>query len=525
MRAFQRLLQSTFIALAVLLTGCGGGSGGGSVASGGIGGTGQIASGTITAFGSIFVNGIEFKNIGTATCTIDGASVPGSNCQSSLQLGMVVKVNGTFDSTTGTGTTTQVVYNDDVDGPVSNILPTTANLGPADVTRTFTVLNTKVQIDSASTKFTSTTGTKGFRTLTDTDVVEVSGFFDSNGLLHATYIEVKPTFTNNTTKVEIKGSVSMTNPAGGASAAGDSFDVTGTNNIPINVVIASSSQVPGGADLSDMPGGVVQKNTLVEVRGTYDSATKTITADRVQPDDTSIGGDGDEVNIEGLVTDFVSQGNFKVAGQQVDATSAIFSPLTLMSQLANGIKVEVEGHISGTTLNATKVESRGNDIKIEAKVLSKDPAANTVTVQFASGDALVVQVDNQTQMEDKTNAVQNLKVSNFNAGDFLEIRGFINTDTMIDVTASQIRRTTPDDDVLEGPLDSASGVSNSVSILGVNFTTDPVNTDFSGSGVSDSATFYNKAQGGCIVKVEDGDVPTTNPNGVADEISLEGSCP
>ena len=525
MRAFHQLLQSTFIALAVLLAGCGGGSGGGSVASGGIGGTGQIASGTITAFGSIFVNGIEFKNIGTATCTIDGTSVLGSNCQSSLQLGMVVKVNGTFDSTTGAGTATQVVYNNDVDGPVSNILPTTANLGPADVTRTFTVLNTKVQIDSASTKFISTTGTKGFSNLADADVVEVSGFFDSNGLLHATYIEVKPTFSN-TTKVEIKGSVSITNPVGGASAAGDSFVVTGTNNIPINVVIANSSQVPGGADLSDMPGGVVQNNTLVEVRGTYDSATKTITADRVQPDDTSIGGDGDEVNIEGLVTDFVSQSNFKVAGQQVDATSAIFSPLTLMSQLANGIKVEVEGNISGTTLNATKVESRGNDIKIEARV-SKNPVGNTVTVQFASGGTLVILVDNQTQMEDKFGPapIQKFHLPDITKDDFLEIRGFINTDTMIDVTASQIRRTTLDDDVLEGPLDSASGVSNSVSILGVNFTTDPVNTDFSGSGVSDSTTFYNNAQGGCIVKVEDGDVPTTYPNGIADEISLEGSCP
>jgi len=144
------------------------------------------------------------------------------------------------------------------------------------------------------------------------------------------------------------------------------------------------------------------------------------------------------------------------------------------------------------------------------------------TLQFASGDSLVVLLNNQTQMEDKTDTTPALNLSIIQPGDFLEIRGFLNTDPMIDVTASEIRRNTPDDDVLQGPLDDpvTTGV---VSILRVQFTTDVINTSFD-DGNSDSATFYSVVQPGCIVKVEDGDAPATLPDSIADEISLE-SCP
>jgi len=144
MSAFQKVLLPVLVIFTSLLTSCGGGSGGGSVA--GIGGTGQIASGTITGFGSIFVNGIEFFDIDSATCVIDDNDSTG-NCQANLQLGMVVKITGTNDGSTGNAT--QIIYNDDIDGPISGLVA----LIPGNVTRTFTVLGTTVLIDSASTAY------------------------------------------------------------------------------------------------------------------------------------------------------------------------------------------------------------------------------------------------------------------------------------------------------------------------------------------------------------------------------------
>ncbi len=513
MCAFQKILQSLLFIMVSLLAGCGGGSGGGTTA--GIGGTGQIASGTITGFGSIFLNGIKFEGIDTATCVIDGIDSTGINCQTGLQLGMVVEINGDFNSTTGLGNATQVVYNDDVDGPVSGIAPTPP--GPSDVTRTFSVLNTPVLIDSASTKFL---GSKGFDDLADGDVVEVSGFFDSTGLLHATYVNTRPApFVENSTQVEVKGNVSGTVPANGASTTGDTFVVTGFSNTSVNVTIA------GTFDLDDMPGGIVQNDDFVEVRGTYDSVTNTVTADRVQLEDSAVGNDGDEVSIEGLITDFNDPSDFKVDGLQVDAgMGAEFSPATLETQLADGIKVEVEGTISGTTLIAEKVESRDNDIKVEARVSEQpDENAGTLTVQFGTGDTLVILVDSQTQMEDKIDPTQNLNLGIINVDDFLEIRGFLNPDPMIDVTASEIRRNTLDDDVLQGPVDSVVP-DTSVTILGVLFSSDTGTEYEVNNGPSDRTTFYTNVKPGCIVKVQDGDNPTP-PDGFADEMDLEGTCP
>ncbi len=497
MSAFQKVLPFVLIALAGLLSGCGGGSGGGTTA--GIGGTGQIASGTITGFGSIFVNGIEFLDIDTATCIIDDSDSTG-NCQASLQLGMVVEVTGTVNGTTGNAT--QVVFDSDVEGAVSGI----SILNPGDITRTFTVLNTSVQIDSASTKFS---GGTAFDTLADNDVVEVSGFFDSAGVLQATYVEGKGTLNPGVTQAEIKGIVSAA-PASGA-GIGDSFDVNGVSGSnTITVTIAA------GADLSAMPGGVVSNGTQVEVRGTVTSATA-ISASRVEPEDTTIGSDGDDISIEGLITNFVSQANFRVDGQLVDASTATLNPSTLV--LANGVKVEAEGTISGTTLVAVEVEARGGDVKIEATVDAVDTSANTVTVRFFGG-TLTVQVNNQTQMEDRTGMVSNMTLSDVNvaAGDFLEIGGFIGTSG--NIIASELRRdsaASAGDDILQGPVDSWNPGSD-VTLLGITFFSD-INTDFEDeteTGIS-SRDFYNALSAGRHIKVRD-DITT---DGIADEMDLE----
>ena len=497
MSAFHKTLQILLVVLTVLLSGCGGGSTGGGTTTAGIGGTGRVASGTITGFGSIFVNGTEYFDINTAACIIDDNDRTG-NCQQNLELGMVVEVTGAVDGTTGTAT--QVIFDDDVDGPVSSI----SAINPGDVTRTFTVLNTSVQIDSASTKYS---GGIDFTTLDNNDIVEISGFFDNAGVLHASYVEGKGVLTLGVTQVEVKGIVSGA-PVNGA-GTGDSFvvnDVNGINNM--TVTIAAS------ADLGDLPGGVVSNGALVEVRGILTTAT-TINANRVELEDNTIGDDGDEVSIEGLITNFVSQSNFRVDGQLVNASGATLDPSTL--QLANGVKVEVEGTISGTTLIAEEVEARGNDVKIQATV--SDVFANSVSVQFFN-NALTVQIDSQTQMEDETGAVSNMTLSDINVSDFLEISGFVGAGGA--VIASELRRDSAanaNDDILQGPVDIGwDEMAGTLSVLGVTFFSDGGTSfeDETETGIG-SAAFYGALSVGRSIKIRD-DIPT---DGFADEMDLE----
>ena len=84
------------------------------------GGGGQSGSGRafgeITAFGSIFVNGIEYSTT-TATITINGVVQPVGD-QSALKVGMAVLVDGTVNPDGLTGTATTVDFLGDLEGTI-----------------------------------------------------------------------------------------------------------------------------------------------------------------------------------------------------------------------------------------------------------------------------------------------------------------------------------------------------------------------------------------------------------------------
>jgi hypothetical protein len=76
---------------------------------------------------------------------------------------------------------------------------------------------------------------------------------------------------------------------------------------------------------------------------------------------------GSTLEVEGLISSFASVANFKVAGQQVDATSARISNGTA-ADLANGRKVSVVGPVAGGVLKATTVEIQDAPELTEAEV-------------------------------------------------------------------------------------------------------------------------------------------------------------
>lgn len=478
------------LSLAVLVVAsCGGG--GGTVASGGsggIGGTG-ITSGTITGFGSIFVNGVEFET-SSSSFSVDDDDLVGSD-RDLFSVGQVVTIEGTVNADGVTGTATRVIFDDELEGPIA-----AAPVLDADGSnKTFTVFGTTVIVNGTTTVLDGVS----FAALAQNDVVEVSGFVDAAGDLHATHLEKKGVLNLGVTEVEIKGTIVNSNGT-------SQFDIQGTG-ITVNF--------DGTTDVSDLPGGVPNNGLFVEVEGVLATAS-TITASRIEEEDEGFGDNVAEISIEGIVTDFVSIANFKVAGQSVNGSGATLSPATLA--VANGVEVEVEGAIVDGTLVADEIEGRGGDTKVHAAVGAINVVAGTITLDVTNGSVTVL-VDVQTEMEDNVADLEPFSLNDINVGDFLKVEGFETTGNQ--VAASKIKRDSADDLLVQALTDTfnnACGVGDSVTVLGVPFSTVGASFENAADAGISCADFYTalNLDPNEIVKIVD-----TTGDGVANEVEFE----
>jgi len=329
MSVFYRTILTGLIAGIIALAGCGGGGGSGTNVAG-IGGTGKTISGTITGFGSIFVNDVEY-DIDNASFSIKEDNSPGLS-ETDLRVGMVVTLTGSDDGTVGVAS--QVVYDNEIKGPVSNLTTVSGGLK-----KSFSVFGLNVVVDVAGTKFDQgSTPNFSFATLAEGDIVEASGLFDSSNTLITTYIEKTDDLDPGNNEVEIKGTPDRD------AGIGEFFIL---NGVKVNIV--------AGTDLSDIPGNRVTATQFIEVKGILIKTNPDeVDASSIELEDDGIGSTDGEASIEGFVSEFVDNSNFKVSGQRVDATGATFVPAGLM--LENDLRVEVEGTIVNGTLNAVKIE-------------------------------------------------------------------------------------------------------------------------------------------------------------------------
>jgi hypothetical protein len=476
-----RVLVPIFITVASLVVVACGGGGSGSIA-GGIGGTGITASGAITGFGSIKLNGLELDTT-NATRIVDGVPVADD---SALAIGMVVTVNGTLSADGVNGTADLIEYDDDVQGPIQ---------GPiveVDLTKTFSVMGISVSANKISTVFENT----DYASLVAGALVELSGFFDSAGILHATRIEDKGGL-----EIEVKGTIRNF-------IGVDSFELEVRNGGTYTVV-----NWRGALALGD----------FVEVKGALVvNQPNTITATDVELKDEGFD-DVEKASIEGIVTGFATGGigNFRVAGQQVDAIGASFSPVSLETSLADGMEVEVEGPIMSGVLQALKVEARGGEIEIGATVESVAPVAGSITLAFApAGSSLTARVDSRTTLRDDTGFADPLLLTDLAPGNYLEIEAY--RDDSGNLIATEIRRDATNDDLLQGPADSCA--ANMVTILSIGFglvdnITSYDDEDETGA-IGSAAEFCAQVNVGTLVKVVDS-LSGGGPDGVADEAELE----
>ena len=389
-------------AIAISVVACGSsGGGGGDLA--GIGGSGFVSSGSITGFGSVFVNGVEFET-DSATFDIEGVS----GLQSDLAIGMVVKVDGTINNDGITGIASNISFNDELQGPVA------APPGEADivydvdrVSATFFVFGTKIVIDSSATSFDVDDGVSlplnavfDFDTIALNNNVEISGFFDANGVIQATRIELKDINFDPDSEVEIKGNI--INLSGFIFNIG-SLRIDATNAVP-----------------KDLPNGL-QNGQQVEVKGTYDVASNTVIASKVEADDDGAE-DTDEFEVEGIITNYDSSNDtFTVSGIAVDASSLNLTAGTLM----NNLLIEVDGSISNGVLIAEKIELKGGDIKVHANVSSSNQSTNSFEVEPLPGQpTITVTINSSTQIDgDGIENVGQALTKLFGTPGFVEVRG------------------------------------------------------------------------------------------------------
>ena len=471
----------------------------------GIGGSGVTgvsgfkSSGTISGFSSVIVNGVVFD---TSSSSFDVDGNP-DGVESDLAIGMRVKVYGSINADGVSGIAESVSYDDELQGPVSALSPPDTD----GVQRIFDVFGTTVLINSTTTNFDvagdiTTTETFDFNTIADKDHVEISGYYDSTGMLVATRVElVSQAFNPGNDIVEIKGTITGLNNT--------TFSL---DTIPDLTIDASS------AALEDLPNDQLSDGIFVEVVGRCtDAKCTTVIASLVEAESDDISSD-DEVEIEGIITDYVDDSNFKVNGLRIDATTAVKEPLSLT--LENDALVEVEGMFVNDVLVATNIKQEGGDIKIAATVNSVETATNSVILEPVSGQTITVSIDISTEIEDEINeTIDNPAelINNLMPGDYLIVEGF--DDGTGTVIATSVKLDTLDKVIVQGVISGCDPTSGTIAVMNIAFPYDEstVFEDQNEGAFPDVSDFCAAVSpDSTLVKITDDE-----PDGFADEVDIE----
>lgn len=445
---------------------------------GGIGGTGRVASissGPITDFGSVFVSGVEYETDSTVF-TVDGRA---NVTQTELKKGMVILVEATLleDTVTKTilkRTADRISYSDSVEGHVQAVEASG---------KTLIVLGQTILVTDKTIIDDSVLGRDLTSLVPNVDLVEVSGFVSGDGVLIATLIDRK----TGAPDFELKGLVKNHD--------------TGSQTFQIGYLTVSYN----GADISGMPNPANQiwNGLPVHLFGDQFSLTTPgqldghLHATSVAPESFGVH-ERTRAEIEGFMSQIVSPNSFLVGPILVQFdTQTLFEGGTA-TDLGPGVRVEVEGDISGNILSARRIELN-SPVKLEADLATMntmDGISGTLTLTGLTGT--VVHINAQTQFKGQGAPVH---MGDLSVGDHLIIRGepFGNEALAMDITRQPASSTV----VLQGPVNSTSPPS--IVILGTAVNTAPL-PDTAFRMADDSpigrTAFFAAAQPGVIVEVE-----------------------
>jgi hypothetical protein len=389
-----RALKLCIVPGAVLLVASCGGGGGGTLASGGIGGTG-ISTGTVTAFGSIFVNGVEFDTSDTAFVREGESAI-----EADFNVGEVVTVFGSFNADDATGVASRVIYDENVNGEVTDT--TDAADGRIEVLDQTILVTAATELDNVTALTELAVG----------NVVEVSGFRNSDGSITATRVARRQiNFIPNISTNEVRGFVAGYNPV----------DMTfRIDNLTVNFSRAAIFE------------GEVANGRFVEIESSENIVNNVLYVQqlRVERPGPPVQ-QGERLELQGAVTRFDSRRDFLVDSQRVTTNAATEFEDGEAADLRLNVKVEVNGRIvARDVLLAEEIVFRlppeTFDEPIEGSVLAVNPSRGAVTISNEeTGQPRNIVANSRTQFNDDSELeLEEFGLADIGTGDELEITGF-----------------------------------------------------------------------------------------------------
>jgi len=424
------------IAAAVML-GCGGSGDSDTSTSGGSSSITTV--GAITGFGSVYVNGVKFETESAVYEVEDESAFD----DSALKVGMVVKVKGRINDDGLTGTANQIIYEDEIEGPVQGLTATAT-------TKSFNIFGVPVTVSSTDTFFDNGLTFAG---LQDGNNVEVSGNFNGQAL-QASYIKL-----DNDNDAEIKGVVSNVN--------GNQFTLTSFFGAVINVTV----------DLSAIPTPIIpQDGQYVEVEG-IPTGGNNLEAFRVELEDRHhLSDDEGEIEIRGLLTE--DNGSYFLNGMPTTLISSIrYEPPELENTINNlppeGMMVKIHGDYRNGTLVIDRIENKQESLEFKgdvAAISASDAKTGTITISFGNATGTVtVSLNNNTMYPDDDSSSQ-FDLRNVRLGDYVEVKAMQDQGGLIFATLFDVDDSIGEYEV-EGPLDNFTDGS-SITAMNVTFTVD-----------------------------------------------------
>ena len=372
-------------AMVAALGSCGGGGGGGDGVTPEP--TGVMTTGAITGFGSVFVNGVRYTTSG-ADIEIDGVK----KTQADLKVGQVVDIKGTMDD--GSAKADVIRYHHNLEGPVTAIDGLTlVAMGQTVHVSSETSLGEPIAVDPDLLEI------KG---LALGDVVEVSGLIEADGSIAATRVDLRL----HDGAYDVYGTASGVN--------------TALKTFLINALLVDYSS----ANIEDFPSGAPSDGDLVLVTGLEFGEGGEFIATKVELryDQEVMPDPGDMVNVQGVISAFVSATEFEVTGFPVTTTSATVYENGTVADLALDVQVCVVGTLDANgVLVATRIRFHvESGVRIVSEVSAIDLGNNRLTVL-----GLQVTTDRNTRFEDESAAnVEPFSLEGLHTGDWVDVRGY-----------------------------------------------------------------------------------------------------
>jgi hypothetical protein len=476
-----KYLFGLFMSLPLWLAGCGGGGGTDSISVSTPSSTVGVSSGAITGFGSVFVNGVKF-NTDKATIFRGDDQL---NDVRELEIGMIVRVEGSIDDSVASS----VRFEEDVKGPAD---------GQASG-NSFSVMGQTV-ITDAGTVFSNTS----LAGIAVGDILEISGLRNADDDIVARFVERKTT-PANVNRYSVTGNIR-------------NLDSTGRTFLIDDLTVSYAA-----ADVNDLPSGNPAEGQIVEVKDdnkAYVPGSLSLAATRIEPQNRlgNTAAFGTKAEIESIVTRVNSSSEFEIGGILVRTTASTNFLFGTPDNIVVGARLEVEGVISSSdVLQASKVKFEDSDARIQANVDFGGVNVEDGTVTLLGIPATIT---GETALEDKRDNISPFSLSDIQAGDYLEIRGFIGASGAF--VATGLRRDDNNSKVeMRAPASQKDPVAGTVSLLGVTVNTSG-NTQF--RGLDDqpisASQFFDAIVGGLTVVQAKWD-PFTDVSAPARELELE----